>query len=809
MSSIVSGYEYDIFISYRQKDNKGDRWVSTFVESLRNEIESTFKEEINVYFDINSNDGLLETHNVDASLKTKLKCLVFIPVISKTYCDLNSYAWQNELCAFNKLAREENIGRDIKLVNGNVASRILPVKIHELTEEDTELLEKELGGALRSIEFIFRAPGVNRPLSPSDNPDKNLNQILYRDQINKVANSIQEIITGIRNIDKKPGNSSNSRPVATKVRALPFRKELRRRNVLRPSLVYIITSLALWKAIGINSDILDLSDDTLRFISMMLIILFPFATTLAWFFERSPRGFILTGSAASSANPYSDDQKKPFTSNTFISLLMATTIALFLLFPKTVRHHPLPSDTINDQSIAVLPFVDLSPGHDKEYFSEGMMEEILNNLYKIGELKVISRTSSMQYKGEMTKSLKEIAKELGVQNILEGSVRLQGKKVRIAVQLIRAETDEHLWAETYDRDFSDVFSIQSDVAQDVASALKAKISPEALRIINSKPTSSAEAYDLWLKANKLNMYNDKENARAIEMYKKAITLDPNFSSAYYELGFRYISGSTYLTTAHGIDPVASWKMAKPYFEKSLELNPDNGQAHIYMAWALLWYEWDFAGAEKEYMESRRIFPNYSWTDFEVTKGHYEQAYQGAVTDIETDTKNENAWQGVIVSAYFAGRNADSIIRKALATPVMKDNIYVRSESARVFMYLKKYDQAVSIVRQLNHDFPDVNSPRLDAIEAISFYNTNRPDETNRILDELIQRSNRYASGSPSFYIAMIYSVMGKTDLAFDWLEKSFKAHEVEMYWLRTEPLFESLRQDPRYKSLLLRVGFSH
>src|SRR5450759_3255827 len=188
MPSLIPGYEYDIFISYRQKDNKGDRWVSEFVDALKTELESTFKEEIGVYFDINPHDGLLETHDVDASLKDKLKCLVFIPIISQTYCDSKSFAWQHELVAFNKSAKEDQFGRDIRLTSGNVASRILPVKIHDLDAEDKALLENELGGVLRSIEFIYREAGVNRPLKPYDDAKENLNRTNYRNQVNKVAN---------------------------------------------------------------------------------------------------------------------------------------------------------------------------------------------------------------------------------------------------------------------------------------------------------------------------------------------------------------------------------------------------------------------------------------------------------------------------------------------------------------------------------------------------------------------------------------------------------------------------------------------
>jgi hypothetical protein len=204
MSSIVQGYEYDIFISYRQKDNKYDGWVTEFVENLKRELEATFKEEVSVYFDINPHDGLLETYKVQASLNEKLKCLVFIPIISQTYCDPKSFAWQNEFIAFNKIALNDLFGRDIKLANGNIACRILPVKIHDLDKDDITLLENELGTALRSVDFIFKSPGVNRPLKPDDVRSENLNHTYYRDQINKVANTIKALITGIKHEDTAP-----------------------------------------------------------------------------------------------------------------------------------------------------------------------------------------------------------------------------------------------------------------------------------------------------------------------------------------------------------------------------------------------------------------------------------------------------------------------------------------------------------------------------------------------------------------------------------------------------------------------------
>ena len=199
MSSLISGFEYDIFISYRQKDNKYDGWVTEFADNLKRELEATFKEEISVYFDMNPHDGLLETHDVDESLKEKLRCLIFIPVISHTYCDPKSFAWEHEFKAFIEEASKDQFGIKIKLPNGNVANRVLPVRIHDLDAEDIKLCESSLGGALRGVEFIYKSPGVNRPLRvKEDKLQDNVNKTIYRDQINKVANAVKEIFLGIR-----------------------------------------------------------------------------------------------------------------------------------------------------------------------------------------------------------------------------------------------------------------------------------------------------------------------------------------------------------------------------------------------------------------------------------------------------------------------------------------------------------------------------------------------------------------------------------------------------------------------------------
>jgi TolB-like protein len=407
MSGIIEGYNYDIFISYRQKDNKGDRWVSEFVEALKTELESTFKEEISVFFDINPHDGLLETHDVDASLKDKLKCLVFIPIISRTYCDPKSFAWEHEFKTFIEQASIDQFGLKVKLPNGNVVSRILPIRIHDLDADDLILFESVLGGVMRGVEFIYKEPGVNKPLTADDDEKRNLNNSRYKIQVNKVALAIKEIITGIEQYIPQLEEASEEvfRPISVS-----------RKNNRTKIIVGLVTALAL----------------------------------------------VLLG------------------------YFLITTVLE-------------PGEQL-EKSIAVLPFINDSPDQENTYFINGLMDEILNNLQKIKDFRVLSRTSSEQYRGPNKPSLPKIAKELGVNYIVEGSGQKYGNRFRLRVQLITANNEKHLWSESYEkeiRETKDIYGTQSEIAQSIASALKATIAPDEKLIIEKIPTTNLTAYDFY------------------------------------------------------------------------------------------------------------------------------------------------------------------------------------------------------------------------------------------------------------------------------------------------------------------------
>lgn len=243
MPSQHPDFEYDIFISYRQNDNKRDGWVTKFVKALQDELDATLKNPVSIYFDENPHDGLLETHQVSESLRQKLRCLIFMPILSQTYCDTNSYAWNQEFLPFLEMAKADEIGLNVKLRNGNVSSRILPVRIHDLETEDEQLLADTLGGPIRAIDFIYTEPGVNRPLTSNDNPDRNLNGTIYRNQINKVANALKEIGSAILN----PRSESIPERIVRKVNAPPKKKATQQILTVVASIVLLLAAYFYFK----------------------------------------------------------------------------------------------------------------------------------------------------------------------------------------------------------------------------------------------------------------------------------------------------------------------------------------------------------------------------------------------------------------------------------------------------------------------------------------------------------------------------------------------------------------------------------
>jgi TolB-like protein len=800
MASIITGYEYDIFISYRQNDNL-DGWVSDFVLNLEKELKGTLKDSVSIYFDTNPHDGLLETHNVEKSLESKLRCLIFIPVISRTYCDIKSFAWQHEFCAFNMLARGDEVGLDIHLMNGNVTSRILPIKIHDIDNEDSALFESELGGVLRAIEFFHKTAGVNRPLTSRDDEVRTPGKILYRDQINKVANAISEILRGIKNKDLAPALNES---LISQTSKFSFKKKLIARGIVKAGLVYILTSVILWKVVAVSSDLLNLDENAIHLITLILIVLFPIAILAAWFFERSPQGFIRTDSIASLENPYADVKKKPLTNITFITLLLVTSIALFLLFPMAGRTVSINDSSKSEKSIAVLPFENLSNDPAQEYFSDGMMQEIMNHLFKIGGLKIPSATSSLRFKSSKL-SVSEIARELHVSYVLEGNVSESADNVRIIVRLINGKNGELIWTDVYKRSMTaaNILDIQSEVALQVAANLKIAIDPEVRARIKARPTENTEAYTLFLQARNISV---DDYQKATQMLSRAVALDPGFADAYAEMAWErmwYFDDT--LTREQILEKV------EPLVYKALELDNNSILAHRTLGNLRLTYYWDLKSVEKEIQIIRKLNPSndgrirlveYFWD-----VGKDQEAYTICKDNFEQN--NTAAYDWIFMASAYSriGEKKKASETMETALRLFPHTVYLIRNSLRIFVESGYYKEAIDLFeKELSQkNLHDLQAETLANVATAYYYEGNK-SRSKEILMEILSRKRNFARSETSTSAAQIYAAMGEKDKAFKCLEQAYDNHELWLVGLNTEPGFKVLHGDPRFEDLLLKIG---
>ena len=369
-----------------------------------------------------------------------------------------------------------------------------------------------------------------------------------------------------------------------------FFEELQRRKVYRVAAAYIIAAGFI---IQIGSAVFpawELPNWTLRLVVVLLLMGFPIALILAWAYDVTPQGIRVTPGSHRRRN---------------LIMLIASGVIIsagagFFLLPRA-------SARKIDKSIAVLPFQSLSDAKENAYFADGIQDDILTNLSKIGDLKVISRMSVMSYRGDAVRNAREIGKALGVATLLEGSVRRIGNRVRVNVQLIDANNDEHIWAEDYDRDLTDVFAIQTDLAQKIASALQAKLSPTEKARLDNRPTQNPDAYLLFVQAhdyaNRLDMFNDT-SLKAIPLFEQAIKLDPTFALAFADLST--VESWIY----HSSDPNPAWReKARLNADEALRLQPDLPEGHLALGFAYYYGDRDYERALAEFEIAKRDLPN--------------------------------------------------------------------------------------------------------------------------------------------------------------------------------------------------------
>jgi TolB-like protein/Tfp pilus assembly protein PilF len=372
-----------------------------------------------------------------------------------------------------------------------------------------------------------------------------------------------------------------------------FFEELQRRKVYRVAAAYIIAAGFI---IQIGSAVFpawELPNWTLRFVVVLLLAGFPVALILAWAYVVTPQGIQATPAAPGA------HRRRNMIALTAIGLAISA-VAGFFLFPRASGRNV-------EKSIAVLPFQSLSDEKENAYFADGIQDDILTNLSKIGDLKVISRMSVMSYRGDAVRNAREIGKALGVGALLEGSVRRAGNRVRVSVQLINANNDEHIWAEDYDRDLTDVFAIQTDLAQKIASALQAKLSPNEKERLDRQPTKDPNAYLLFIQAhdyaNRPEHFRD-DSLKAEELFEQAIKLDPKFAAAF--AGLSMVESSIY----HNFEPTpARREKARLNADESLRLQPNLPEGHLALGFSYYYGDRDYERALAEFEIAKRDLPN--------------------------------------------------------------------------------------------------------------------------------------------------------------------------------------------------------
>ena len=456
--------------------------------------------------------------------------------------------------------------------------------------------------------------------------------------------------------------------------------------------------------------------------------------------------------------------------------------------------------------IAVLPFANISSSSKDEYFADGMTEELIATLSKIRDLGVIARTSIIRYKG-LTKPVTDIGRELNVGTVLEGSVRVAGKKLRITAQLIDVATEEHLWSETYDRDLEDVFAVQTDIGKRIAQELKIKIPRSDSLRLEKKATGIPEAYSLYLKGrHSLNTRTEKGLKESIRDFEKAIKRDPNFALAYTGLADAYSILASY--SLEYIPPREGFPKAKAAAQKALALDRQLAEAHASLGLVKFYYDWNWKGAETEFKKALELNPGYAqahqyYADFVKSFGRFDEALSQMKQALALDPLSYSINTGIGHVLYLSRQYDEAIehYRKV----VESDPAFVpaRLWFGRPFMQKGMFKEAIEQVEQavkLSKE-STVSLATLAQAQASAGNKT----EAEKILDRLLARAKKQYV--PSYWIALVQMSIGNLDQALNWLERAYHERSSWLVWANVEPRFDTLRTEPRFTRLLARIGF--
>lgn len=591
--------------------------------------------------------------------------------------------------------------------------------------------------------------------------------------------------------------------------------ELKRRNVFRVAALYAVASWVLLQVGDLLFDALSVPDWGLRLLLGMLLLGFVPALIFAWIYELTPEGLRREHEVAPDASITAHTARK--LDLTVIVLLVA---AIGLVAADRLLNHraaaPAPSAgapaapgavaAVADGaalavSIAVLPFVNMSDDRENEYFSDGLTEELLNVLANVQGMRVIARTSSFAYKGKDVK-IADVARELNVDNVLEGSVRKSGDKVRITTQLIRASDSSHMWSQTYDRNLDDVFALQDEISGEVVEALKLRLLQGTSTNREVGSTQVPDAYDAYLRGRFLRNQGYAEDTlrKALAAFDEAIRLDPKYARA-------HVGRSEILVRlgSNGYLPFdTAFEQARRAAQQAMALAPDLAESYVALSITLGFVERDQKASLEAAERALALNPgsldvqgNYSQLASSI--GRRDEAIASGLAAAELDPLSPEAHIGLASTYYFAGRfaEAEQAARRAIA--LAPDHT---SSHYTLGMVLLSQRQDADALAEFEKE--SVRWQRMTG-RALVFARTGRVNEARKEMDEL----HRQLGDAPSYQLAQISAQLGDVDGAFRWLENARRVHDPGLVGqLAVDPLLDGIRQDPRYDRLMQQTGLA-
>jgi TolB-like protein len=568
--------------------------------------------------------------------------------------------------------------------------------------------------------------------------------------------------------------------------------ELRRRNVLRAALLYIGAVWAFGQGLSQFSPALGLPDWATRWFLVAAVIGFPFWIAFAWFYEFTPEGL----KRESEVEPHESITHHTGRKLDFAIIGVLAIAVVLLVTDRFVLHHGVNEDAstaVSAQSIAVLPFVNMSSDKEQEYFSDGISEELLNLLAKIPQLQVTARTSSFSFKGKNT-AIPEIARTLHVAHVLEGSVRKSGNAVRITAQLIKAGTDTHLWSQTYDRKLDDIFAIQDEIAADVVKQLK-------LTLLGAAPTARTtdpEAYALYLQAVQLGrQFTAEAFHQSDALLHKVLAIDPRYAPAWIAQ-----SDNFYHEVDQGLQPdKEGWVQAREAVTNALAIDPDYAPTHARLGRIAMFGDNDLAGAAEHFKRALAL----DRADLDVLRnsavllgslGRLDEALALDEAIVRRDPVNVAALYNLGIDRRDAGQFDAAIasLRTVLSLSPGRGGAHF---NLGVALLLKGDGQGAlaEIEQETSEVWKMMGLP-------MAYHALGRKADSDAALAALIAK---WEKDSP-YNIAYVYAFRGQADTAFTWLDKAIEYGDTGLGEIMTENLFDKIHADPRWLAFLGKIG---